>query len=386
VTRYGSGQPRLARRSVDLALAWIDAATHRLAGEDAPLRQAAGRVLAEDIHAAEPIPSRDGAALDGFAVEARQTLGANSYNSLSLPLVAVAAGDAMPDGTDAVVPLEHGEREEAGRVVVVEAVAPGENVDRQGSVAATGALLAPAGSLLATRHIGMLAAAGFTQLPVVRRPLVLIVVAGSIGWAAPGDSNGPMLRALVERDGGTMLEPAAVERSPTALADALAADGGDIALVVGGTGPGRDDAAASALAAAGELGIHGVALRPGETGGLGRTTAGTPIILLPGSPPAFLWSYEIFAGRAIRRLGGRDPGLPYRSCAMTTARKIVSSIGMTEICPVRRGLDGGIVPIASFAEIGLMAAVGADGFVVVPETSEGYPPGTSVNVYLYDDR
>jgi len=78
VARDGSGQPRLGRSSVDLALAWIDAATHCIAGDDAPLRQAAGRVLAEDIHAAEPIPSRDAAALDGFAVEAQQTLGANS--------------------------------------------------------------------------------------------------------------------------------------------------------------------------------------------------------------------------------------------------------------------------------------------------------------------
>ncbi len=78
MARDGSGQPRLARSSVDLALAWIDAATHRLAGEDVPLRQAVGRVLAEDIRAAEPIPSRDAAALDGFAVEAQQTLGANS--------------------------------------------------------------------------------------------------------------------------------------------------------------------------------------------------------------------------------------------------------------------------------------------------------------------
>jgi molybdopterin biosynthesis enzyme len=59
---------------------------------------------------------------------------------------------------------------------------------------------------------------------------------------------------------------------------------------------------------------------------------------------------------------------------------------MTEICPVRCGIEGGVEPMASFYEIGLMGAAGADGFVIVPEPSEGYPPGTSVNVYLYDDR
>ena len=71
---------------------------------------------------------------------------------------------------------------------------------------------------------------------------------------------------------------------------------------------------------------------------------------------------------------------------MTTARKIVSAIGMTEIVPVSCRPGDSIEAIASFSEIGLMAAVSGDGFVIVPETSEGYPPGASVDVYLYGDR
>ena len=155
---------------------------------------------------------------------------------------------------------------------------------------------------------------------------------------------------------------------------------------VGGTGPGREDQSAAALAAAGELAIHGIALYPGETAGLGRTRAGVPVILLPGSPAACLCCYELLAGRAIRRLGGGDPSLPHRSLMMTTARKIVSVIGMTEIVPVSCRPGDSIEPVAPFSEIGLMAAANADGFVIVPETSEGYPQGASVNVYLYGDR
>jgi molybdopterin molybdotransferase len=195
-----------------------------------------------------------------------------------------------------------------------------------------------------------------------------------------------MLRSLIERDGGSASPCVAVGRSRSALAEALTPAGSDIVLVVGGTGPGRDDEAALALAAAGELATHGVALRPGETTGFGRIAGEVPVVLLPGSPPACLWSYELFAGRAIRQFGGRDPGLPYSSRLAMTARKIVSSIGMTEICPVRCHPDGSVEPIVSFSEIGLMAAVNADGFVIVPETSEGYPLGASVNVYLYQDR
>jgi molybdopterin molybdotransferase len=369
--------------SVEAALSWIDAAARPLDRESVPLVEAAGRVLADDIRAERPIPACDSAALDGFAVSAHETIGASTYNPVSLPAIEVPAGAALPTGMDAVMPLEHGEPDEAGRIVVVDALAPGDNVDRWGTVTTTGALLISAGTLLGARHIGICAAAAVTQLPVVRRPRVRIVIAGT-PRAGAMDSDGPMLRSLIERDGGIVSEHVTAERTRSALSQALAVGGSDIVLIVGGTGAGRDDEAAPALAAAGELAIHGVALRPGETAGLGRTSAESPVVLLPGSPAACLWSYELFAGRAIRRLGGRDPELPYRSRMMTTTRKIVSSIGMTEIYPVDCRPDGTVEPIAPFAEIGLMAAVSADGFIIIPETSEGYPPGASVNVYLYD--
>src|SRR5262249_50684124 len=133
-----------------------------------------------------------------------------------------------------------------------------------------------------------------------------------------------------------------------------------------------------------ELAIHGIALRPGETTGLGRVGSGVPVVLLPGSPAACLFGYELIAGRAVRSLGGRDPRLPYRSTIMRTAHKIVSEIGMTEICPVWCGADITVEPLPSLAETGLMGAVAAQGFVIVPESSEGYPQGASVTVYLYE--
>jgi molybdopterin molybdotransferase len=164
VTRFGGDgigeHPCLGRSSVEPTLAWVDAATHRLETEDAPLREALGRVLGENARAARPIPPCDSAALDGFAVRAHESFGASSYNPLGLPSIAVASGDALPEGTDAVVPLEHGQSDGADRVVVVEAVAPGDNVDRQGAVAVAGAMLMPAGTRLAAHHIGLLAAAG----------------------------------------------------------------------------------------------------------------------------------------------------------------------------------------------------------------------------------
>jgi molybdopterin molybdotransferase len=202
--------------------------------------------------------------------------------------------------------------------------------------------------------------------------------------SATTDSNGPMVRALVERDGGVVADTVAVERTRQGIRSALDAEGVDAVLVIGGTGPGTDDHAAAALAEAGELAIHGVAFRPGETSGLGLAQNGTPVALLPGSPAACLFSYEMLAGRAVRGLGGRNPALPYPSRVMRTAHKIVSAIGVTEICPVSCSGRDMAEPLPSFGEVGLMAVVAADGFVTVPEASEGYPQGASVIVYLYE--
>ena len=100
---------------------------------------------------------------------------------------------------------------------------------------------------------------------------------------------------------------------------------------------------------------------------------------------ACLWAYELLTGRAVRGLGGLDPSLPFPSRMMTTGRKIVSEVGMTEVCPVRRVDEHTIEPLASFAEAGLGAAIEADGFVILPEGSEGCAQGALVLVYLYDE-
>ena len=374
------------QHSLEAAIAWVDATAGFLDREDILLPTARGRVLTEPVHAPGPIPGNDRAALDGFAVQASASLGASSYNPIRLPSIGVAAGDALPSGTDAVVPLQLAEPDGQACIEVVEAVAAGDNVEQQGAIATIGATLVPAGTRLAARHLGLLTVAGLSRVSVVRHPRVRILITKPPKAGAWEDSNGLMIRVAVERDGGVIGECLAVERHRVTIRAALVETEADIVLVIGGTGPGGDDHSAAALADAGELAIHGVALRPGETAGLGRTVNGVPVILLPGAPASCLWAYELFAGRVIRRLGRRAAELPYRSRQMITARKIVSSLGMTEICPLRCGSGDTVEPLPSFAETGLMAAVSADGFVIVPQGSEGYPQGARVTVYLYEER
>lgn len=367
--------------SLDAAISWVVDRTAPLAQEAAPLLSACYRVLAEDIRAAHPIPMTDRAALDGFAVAADATIGASSYNPLRLPLRRISAGEPIPPGADTVIPLDLCQSPAPDMVECIEAVAPGENVVVRGSVAVVGEALAFTGTVLSPVHVGMLTSSGLADVKVVRRPRVRIVVATASSLI---DSNGPMCRGLIQRDGGVVAETVSVERSTAGFRHALGAEDADLILVIGGTGRGSQDHAAAALAEAGELAIHGIAMRPGETTGLGLMRGDALVILLPGTPAACLFSYEMLAGRAVRQMGGRDPALPYSFRTMRTRQKIVSAIGMTEICPVRCASLDIVEPLPSFGEAGLMSAITADGFVIVPEASEGYPQGASVVVYLYE--
>jgi molybdopterin molybdotransferase len=384
------------RISVADAAAWIDAQVTRLAAETVALAHAIGRVLAQDAVAAAAVPPADQAAIDGFALRADETAGASAYNPLSFRLapadggalapgaaMLLGAGDPLPGGADAVVALEHLQPGPSASGEVIDPVAAGHGIERRGSHVMPGATLLEAGRRLHPHDIGLLAAAGIARVPVIRRPRVRCFVLARMSGAPLADANGPLLRALIERDGGDVVELRRIERDRAAIARALGAADADLVIVAGGTGRGAHDQSAAALAEAGDLAIHGLALHPGETAGLGLTAAGVPVLLLPGAPAACLWAYELLAGRAVRRHAGGDPALPFRRREMTVARKIVSAIGMTEIFPVRCLSEDRVEPIASAAAAGIAAAARADGFVIIPEGSEGVPAGAVVAVHLY---
>jgi molybdopterin molybdotransferase len=385
--------------------AWIDGWAAPLGAVDIALAAAAGRVLARDVEAPLDLPPFHRAAADGFALRADETVGASAYNPLPFRLVSasagvasggavvVASGDPLPGGADAVVRLEHATPEPTGAVAVIGPVFAGSAVEGRGSHAARGDVLLASGRGLDPAAIGTLAAAGVERVAVVSQPRVCCLqLAGravDAGRAlAAGeiyDADGPLLAALVERDGGLPAGRRQVSRSKDALKQALRhaleSSGAHIVLVAGGTGVGADDHAAAALAEVGTLAVHGVAARPGETTGAGRL-AGVPVFLLPGSPADCLWAYELLAGRAIRQLAGRGPELPYAVETLRVARKIVSEVGTVEVCPVRRTAGGEVEPMPSFTEAGLPTAAHANGFVLVPEACEGYPQGAAVTVYV----
>jgi len=123
-------------------------------------------------------------------------------------------------------------------------------------------------------------------------------------------------------------------------------------------------------------------MRPSSPAGFGRIGS-TFVFLLPGNPVSCLCAYDFFAGRALRRLGGRAADWPHRTVRATLSRKIASAVGRVDYCRVRvSGAEA--EPLALSGASILSSTTRADGFVIVQAESEGYGAGSEVTVHLYE--
>jgi molybdopterin molybdotransferase len=402
------------RHSVEAALAWLDGQLRPLGAEPVRLQFAAGRALLESITSEVDVPGFDRATMDGYALAAESTEGASAYNRLPLTVIGdslpgrpfgnpVGAGQAvrimtgapLPSGCDAVLPAEWVDTEETpaehglSHVVALASVSPGKHVGRRGEDITKGTMILQQGRLLRPQDLGVLSSVGVQEVRVVRRPRVRLVVTGNellpAGSRPQGhciaDANGPMLAALVERDGGLADFSGPLPDEPEAILRSLYADA-DVIIVSGGSSVGLEDLAPTLLATHGELAVHGIAMRPSSPTGFGRLEHRL-VFLLPGNPVSCLCAYDFFAGRAIRALGGREKTWSYRPVAARLARKISSPIGRLDYARVRLA-DGQVEPLAIGGASVLSSTTRADGFVIVPADSEGFAPGTEVQVWLYE--
>jgi molybdopterin molybdotransferase len=396
------------RHTVEAALAWLDAHLQPLAAEDVPLRIAAGRVLANSVVSDVDVPGFDRATMDGYAVVADSTEGAAAYSRIPLAVIGdsmpgcpfdgyVSAGQAvramtgapMPRGADAVLPAEWVEAEaNESFISALAAVSPGKNVGRIGEDIVRGTTLLEPGRVLRPQDLGVLSSVGQGTARVIRRPRVRLAVTGNellpFGSRPHGfhiaDANGPMLAALIERDGGVVDFPGLVRDDGNAILEALQADA-DIVIVSGGSSVGIEDLAPMLVAQHGELAVHGIAMRPSSPTGMGRI-GHRLVFLLPGNPVSSLCAYDFFAGRAIRALGGRSKAWPYHATQGTLNRKISSPIGRLDYARVKI-TDGLVEPIAIAGASLLSSTTRTDGFVIVGDDSEGFAAGAEVKVWLY---
>ncbi len=384
----------LDRRLPDDAWAWVDRHVLTVSKVRLPVADAAGRVLAVTVRAKSDVPAAPLAAGDGYAVVAASTVGASAYNPLTLrgrepgaagghraalkPVDAelVLRGQVLPLGADAVLSLEDAELGADG-IEVYATVASGEHVSPVGDEYVDGEAVLHPGTPLRPQDLAMLRLLGCASIDVVRPPRVGLVSSR----AAADDVNGDMLRALIGRDGGEVVFHDYAGGDPERLGQCLAADALDLVVCIGGTGLGSNDLSPAVLAGVGRVDIRGVAIAPGDTLTLGYI--GTmPVCLLPGPPLACFCAYELLLGRLVRRLAGRHPEWPHPVVEATLARKIASPLGSLQLCRVRLR-DGLVEPLDLTGDRRLRSAVDADGCVLVPLQSEGYPEGERVRVFLF---
>jgi molybdopterin molybdotransferase len=338
-----------------------------VAKDVAPL-DAAGFTLATDIVAAADLPAEASALFDGWAVAAEAVAGANSYAPVVLKPVPqwVNAGEAMPSGTDAVLPADALTIAD-GYAEVLAPSAHGEGVLPARGHAAAGAIVCSIGSRIRATDAAILAALNIRAVSV-RVPRVKIF---SVNVSATGiDAIAPLIAAAVRAQGGV---PEIVQRMK--LDDLLKQPDCDAVVAIGGTGSGTNDTSVKALARIGSVAVHGFAVSPGQSAALG-STGECPVLLLPGRLDAALAVF-IAAGQALlaRLTGGavQEPGIPMR-----LAKKIASAVGLTDIVFVRSA-NGVAEPLGN-GFFPLHAMVKADGWILIPPASEGLSAGATVEV------
>jgi molybdopterin biosynthesis enzyme len=348
--------------------AMIEAEVKPVAPEQRAVADCVGCVLAEDV-AAPARPDRAIALQDGWALRAEETQGASAYAPafLSQAPAPIEAGQPMPEGCDCVAGHDD-VRVGGGHAEVLVSLAPGDGALAAGGDYDGRAQVMHAGERVSAAGAAALAALGVSKV-TVRAPRVLVAAVRTDAVLSAAED---LIIRDAQRRGGSAETAAGPDR-------ALASTSADLIVIVGGTGSGAKDKSAAALAEKGRLAVHGIALAPGETSGFGFVGA-RPVLLLPGRLDAAIAGWLMLGRFLLDRLGGAREQ-DERSGTLALTRKIASTVGLTELIPVRRAGDRAEPLAARYWPLSAIAR--ADGYVVIAPDSEGSSAGSAVRVWPF---
>jgi len=384
--------------------------------EEISLLESSNRVLAKNITADMDIPPFDRSTVDGYAVKAEDTFGAEEnrpvvlrvsgmVNIGELPETTVRKGEAaeivtgapIPEGADAVVMIEYTSRK-GDRVTVFGAKAKNENIMKAGSDIKKGEILLRRGQLLGSREIGVLAALGRAKTKVYAVPRIAVLSTGP-EITEPGrklppgkiyDINAYTLSAAVLESGGKPVclgvFPDRADELHEALMRALASS--DMVVTSGGVSVGPKDIMPKTVNALGEPGIivSGVAIKPGKPTTV-ASVAGKPVFALPGHPTSALLAFLLFVRPLIQMMSGRKTEKPPEVKALASMRMFPAkgrrTYIMVKLKPKKpRGLIAEPIPTALSGAITTLAK--ADGFVEIAEDVQFIDAGEPVTVKLFE--
>ncbi|MEM3161440.1 MAG: molybdopterin molybdotransferase MoeA [Candidatus Bathyarchaeia archaeon] len=375
--------------------------------ENVSIYDALNKVLALDVKADEDLPGFDRSAVDGYAVRAKDTLGATQFKPKILKLTLedelregeakeVWTGNPLPNGADAVVMLENVKRLN-GQIEVWAPVTPGENVSKRGEDVARGQVAVKAHTRLKPYHLGIIAALGINKVPVFRTPKVAVLATGN-ELVEPGQKPSAgqvvevnrLILSMMCRELGAEPVDLGIARDDIEEIShkiKIGLDIADVVLTTGGTSVGALDLVPSAVDRIGKPGVivHGVAMRPAMPTAL-AVVQNKPIVILSGNPVAAIFGFEVFARPLILKI----MGLEHEPRPIVTAkltRKVSTALGRKTFVRVRVFQQNGEIlaePISSRGSGIISTMVKANGYVVAPENREGLLEGEAVQVHLFN--
>ena len=386
-----------------------------LGTQEIPLLDAYNRVLGQDATSSLDIPPFNRSTVDGYAVKAENTFGADENNPLKLkicgfvaigelPKVAVKGGEAaeivtgapIPEGANAVVMVEDTNRE-GDALTVYGSVTPNENVQKKGSDIKNTEIILKAGQVLGSREIGVLAALGKAKVVVCRVPTAAVVSTGG-EVVEPGkklppgkiyDINAYSLCAAVRECGGDPMYAGVVpdekKQLRRALEEALAS--ADLLLTSGGVSVGPKDLIPQTVDSLGKPGvfISGIAVKPGKPATV-ALIGKKPVFSFPGHPTSALMIFHLLARPVIQAMAGKSAkDMP--SVKAYAASRMFSAKGRRTFVTVKLRLDEkSKYLIAEVVETGASGAITtlakADGFLEIPENEQFVDANEKVKVWL----
>ncbi|MBC2711532.1 MAG: molybdopterin biosynthesis protein [Desulfosarcina sp.] len=364
--------------------------TGTMAAETVLPPDAVGRVLAEPVVAAVSSPNFHAAAMDGIAVKAEDTFGASESRPKELTVGTQArflnTGHVMPEGTDAVIMIENIQMVGEDRIRIEAPAFPWQHVRKMGEDIVATELLYPRGHTVTPYCVGALISGGIYQVPVRRKPRVLIIPTGSelVDWRTtapdklkPGqvlETNAYVLEKMIAACGGEAVRHNRVmddlDLIRQTVADTVAGDV-DMVMTIGGSSAGSEDYALPVLQELGQMLVHGVTIMPGKPVILGDIQ-NKPFFGIPGYPVSAIIAFEQFGQPLIKRmLGVADD--PRQTVAVVPTRKIASKLGVEEFLRVKLGQVGNhIVATPLPRGAGMITSITeADGIIRIPRQAEG---------------
>jgi putative molybdopterin biosynthesis protein len=356
---------------------------------------ALGRITAEAVSAKRSSPFYNASAMDGIAVQFKDTIGASETSPLLLrpdQFKPVNTGNAMPGVCDAVIMIEDVHMHDNGEAEIIKAVAPWQHVRTIGEDIVMTELIIPEGHRIRPIDQGAMLGANVTKVKVRKKPSVIVIPTGSElvqpeQPVEPGniiEFNSRILAGYAKEWGADARRSEIVIDEPAILKEAIlsAVEQYDLVVTNAGASVGTKDFTANVLSDLGEVIVHGVNIKPGKPVILAIVN-GKPVIGLPGYPVSAVLTMRLFVKDLLYALQGLEPPSQPKTVAVLS-RPISSKPGVEEFVRVKIGMVGDkkmVTPISRGAGV-VMSLVRADGILTISAGSEGVGAGEQVEVEL----